>query len=105
VKALYAGEVSFVDKWVGYLLEKIKDLGLYDNSLIVLLADHGHPHGDHGSIMKTPDNLYSKEQSTQFWGNILHGVENITDKKATAIYVIVPENEESISRSREQYRG
>jgi len=60
VRGLYAGEVSFVDKWVGYLLEKIKELGLYENSLIVLLADHGHPHGDHGSIMKTPDNLYSE---------------------------------------------
>jgi len=60
VKGLYAGEVSFVDKWVGLLLEKIKQLGLYDNSLIVILADHGHPHGDHGSIMKTSDNLYSE---------------------------------------------
>lgn len=60
VRALYAGEVSFVDKWVGYLLEKIKDCSLYDNSLIVFIADHGHPHGDHGSIMKTPDNLYSE---------------------------------------------
>jgi len=60
VKGLYAGEVSFVDKWVGVLLERIKELGLYDNSLIVLLSDHGHPHGDHGSIMKTPDNLYSE---------------------------------------------
>jgi len=60
VRGLYAGEVSFVDKWVGYLLEKIKDLGLYNSSLIVLLADHGHPHGDHGSIMKTPDNLYTE---------------------------------------------
>jgi arylsulfatase A-like enzyme len=28
--------------------------------LIVLLSDHGHPHGDHGSIMKTVDNLYSE---------------------------------------------
>jgi len=60
VRGLYAGEVSFVDKWVGYLLDKIKDLGLYESSLIVLLADHGHPHGDHGSIMKTPDNLYTE---------------------------------------------
>jgi len=60
VRGLYAGEVSFVDKWVGILLEKIKELGLHESSLIVLLSDHGHPHGDHGSIMKTPDNLYSE---------------------------------------------
>jgi len=35
--------------------------------------------------------ILSKEQSIQFWGNIPHGVENVGDKKATAIYVISPE--------------
>jgi arylsulfatase A-like enzyme len=60
VRALYAGEVTFVDKWFGYLLDVIIGLGLLDNSIIVVLADHGHPHGDHGSTMKTPDNLYSE---------------------------------------------
>ena len=60
VRGLYAGEVSFVDKWVGKLLDKIGELGLYDNSLIILLADHGHPHGDHGTIMKSAENLYSE---------------------------------------------
>ena len=59
-RALYSGEVSFVDRWVGKFLNKLKELNLYDNSLILLLSDHGHPHGDHGSIMKTSDNLYSE---------------------------------------------
>lgn len=45
-------------------------------------------------ILGNKEYILSKEQSIQFWGNILHGVENITDKKATAIYVIVPEREE-----------
>jgi len=60
VKGLYAAEVSFVDKWIGHLLNKIQELGLYDNTLIVLLADHGLPLGEHGKILKTPDNLYSE---------------------------------------------
>ena len=60
VRGLYAGEVSFVDKWIGRLVNKIKELGIYDESLILFLSDHGHPHGDHNSIMKTPDNLYSE---------------------------------------------
>lgn len=51
-KALYAGEVTFVDKWVGILLERIKDLGLYDNTLIVFTSDHGEPFGEHGFIRK-----------------------------------------------------
>jgi arylsulfatase A-like enzyme len=51
-KALYAGEVTFVDKWIGILLERIRDLGLYDNSLIMHVSDHGEPFGEHGIIRK-----------------------------------------------------
>lgn len=60
VRGLYAGEVTFVDKWVGKLFSTIEELGLFENTLVVILADHGHPHGDHGTIMKTPENLYSE---------------------------------------------
>ncbi|MBW1695715.1 MAG: sulfatase [Deltaproteobacteria bacterium] len=60
IRALYAGEVSFVDKWVGVLLDKIRDLNLMDNSIIILLSDHGHPLGDHEIMAKFGDNLYSE---------------------------------------------
>ena len=50
--ALYAGEVSFVDKWVGVLLDRLRELGLYDNSLIMFTSDHGEPFGEHGIIRK-----------------------------------------------------
>ena len=59
-RALYAGEVSFVDKWTGVLLDRIRALDLMDNSLIILLADHGHPIGEHGIIQKVGDNLYNE---------------------------------------------
>ena len=59
-RGLYAGEVSFVDKWVGHLLDKIRDLGLMENSLILFLSDHGHPLGEHGKILKMDDQLYSQ---------------------------------------------
>ncbi len=51
-KALYAGEVTYIDKWIGILLERIKDLGLYDHSLILFMSDHGEPFGEHGFIRK-----------------------------------------------------
>jgi arylsulfatase A-like enzyme len=41
LRANYAGEASNVDYWYGQVLDKIKQLGLYDNSVIVFLADHG----------------------------------------------------------------
>lgn len=50
--ALYAGEVSFVDRWVGYLLDVARSLGYFDNSLIVFTTDHGEPFNDHGIIRK-----------------------------------------------------
>ncbi|HUY32385.1 MAG TPA: sulfatase [Pirellulales bacterium] len=51
-RALYAGEASLVDRWVGHLLETIEKLGLLENSLVVFLADHGFYLGEHGYIGK-----------------------------------------------------
>jgi len=59
--ALYAGEVSWVDKWVGILLDRIRDLGLFENSLIMFTSDHGEPFGEHGIIRKTGNSLGYEE--------------------------------------------
>ncbi|MGQ9628932.1 MAG: sulfatase [bacterium] len=58
MRALYAGEVTMVDKWLGLFLDKVRELGLMDDTLIVLISDHGHPLGDHGAIGKLPWALY-----------------------------------------------
>ncbi len=47
VRALYAGKVTLVDRWVGRLLEKIDQLGLGRNTMIVWTTDHGHLFGEH----------------------------------------------------------
>ncbi len=52
IRAQYAGEVTLVDKWIGYFFNKVKELGLWENSLIILLSDHGEPLGEHGIIRK-----------------------------------------------------
>lgn len=51
-KNLYAGEVTFVDKWIGVLLDRIRELKIDDNTLIVHTTDHGEPFGEHGYIRK-----------------------------------------------------
>jgi arylsulfatase A-like enzyme len=48
VKALYAAEVTMVDRWLGYLLETVGLLGLKEDTMVVLMSDHGHYFGDHG---------------------------------------------------------
>jgi arylsulfatase A-like enzyme len=52
VRALYAAEVTMVDRWLGTFLDKISELNLFKNTLLILLADHGSSHGEHGIIGK-----------------------------------------------------
>lgn len=52
VRALYAGEVTMVDTWVGKLLRKIDDLGLSENTAVIFTSDHGFYFGEHGLIGK-----------------------------------------------------
>jgi len=51
-RALYAAEVTLVDRWVGRLFEKIRDLGLLENTVILFTSDHGILLGEHGIIGK-----------------------------------------------------
>ena len=48
MKARYAGEVTMVDRWLGRFLDKMEELGLFENTLLVLLSDHGVAFGEHG---------------------------------------------------------
>jgi len=41
IRARYAAECSMTDHWIGQLLETVDRLGLRDNTLIILLSDHG----------------------------------------------------------------
>jgi len=44
----YDGEIAFTDYCVGQILDRLKELGLYDNALIALVGDHGEMLGEHG---------------------------------------------------------
>lgn len=50
IKALYDGEVSFNDHHFGEFVKKLKQLGLYDDAVIVVISDHGDEFWDHGSV-------------------------------------------------------
>ena len=52
IRAQYAGEITLVDKWVGWFFDRVRELGLWENTLIILLSDHGEPLGEHGIIKK-----------------------------------------------------
>jgi Arylsulfatase A and related enzymes len=77
LRAYYDGLVTYIDSQIGLLLEQLKESGLYDNSLIILTADHGDGFMEHGFIshsntpyeelirvpliIKFPNSLYAGE--------------------------------------------
>lgn len=46
----YDGEVAYTDEHVGELLDKLEELGLKNNTLIVLTGDHGESLGQHEEV-------------------------------------------------------
>ncbi len=53
IRALYAAEATLVDRWIGYLLEKVEELGLYEDTTVIFTSDHGFYLGEHGLVGKS----------------------------------------------------
>jgi len=56
-RAGYAGEVTMYDRWLGHLFEVVELMGLWDNTLICFVSDHGTHLGEHGRMSKGPPGL------------------------------------------------
>lgn len=52
VIAAYYGQISMIDHYLGKLLDQLKEKGLWDNTWIVFLADHGDFNGAYGTFFK-----------------------------------------------------
>ena len=52
LRAQYFGMVSHVDEELGRLFEGLRNLGMWDNTFIVVTSDHGEQLGDQGRIGK-----------------------------------------------------
>jgi len=64
IKALYAGEITLVDKWIGYFIEQLRERGFLDDSLIIFTSDHGEPLGEHGIVRKCRSWLFEELMRT-----------------------------------------
>lgn len=56
----YAANVTFIDDQIGRIVESLKEKGMYENSVIVFISDHGDMLGDYYHWRKT----YPYEGST-----------------------------------------
>jgi hypothetical protein len=60
VRQLYAAELTFVDAWIGRLLNELDALGLADNTLVYYLSDHGVSLGERGIVGRFAERAYEE---------------------------------------------
>lgn len=53
LRAHYCAEAELIDRWIGRILQKVDDLGLWENSVVVVTSDHGMSLGEHGRTGKS----------------------------------------------------
>ena len=49
----YLGEIAYTDDCIGRVIQRLKDLGIYDSTLLVVTSDHGEMLGEHGEVTHT----------------------------------------------------
>ena len=81
VRALYAGEVTMVDTWVGRLLDAVERFGLAESTMIIFTTDHGHLFGEHGLEGKPVGMLGSLYEVTTRIPLIIHHPEGLASGK------------------------
>jgi arylsulfatase A-like enzyme len=54
VRAMYDGEIAFVDEMLGEVMEALDGVGATENTVVVIVADHGVFLGEHGFFKKPP---------------------------------------------------
>lgn len=58
IRQLYAAELTFADRWIGMLLDRLDELGLAGDTVVWYLSDHGIMLGERGIIGKSTSRPY-----------------------------------------------
>ena len=58
VRSQFAGKLTMADRWFGRVLDALDDTGGWDDTMVIVTADHGHYLGEHGWIGKPQAPLY-----------------------------------------------
>ncbi|HEV3477267.1 MAG TPA: sulfatase [Rubrobacteraceae bacterium] len=67
MRNLYSAETTMADRWLGKFLDKMDELGLFENTLLVFISDHGFAHGEHGIVGKPPSALWPEVTDIAFF--------------------------------------
>jgi arylsulfatase A-like enzyme len=66
MRALYAAEITMMDRWLGRFIQRAHELGVMKDTLLVVVSDHGHLLGEHGYTGKLGYALYRELTDTVF---------------------------------------
>jgi arylsulfatase A-like enzyme len=66
MRQLYAAEITLVDAWLGHFLDRLANLGLAENTLVVLLSDHGVLLGEYGWVGKRYSEIHEELSHVPF---------------------------------------
>ncbi len=61
VVAMYDTEISLADEQLGRLLQALDDLGLAEDTAVILASDHGEAFGDHDGVFFHASSLYEDQ--------------------------------------------
>jgi len=56
----YAGLLTMTDKWMGKLLDKLDEYGMWEDTMVIFTTDHGHLLGEHGFTGKNITHMYNE---------------------------------------------
>ena len=88
---LYDGEVAFADAQVGRFVDRLRELELQDNTLILVVGDHGEGLGDHG---ENTHSLLMYESTMRvpliLWGPPVIPQGRVVDDRLVATVDLVP---------------
>jgi len=66
LRAIYAAELTLTDRWLGHFLDRFYELGLDENTVLILMSDHGYLLGDRGLTGKVPSQLHPELSQVPF---------------------------------------
>jgi arylsulfatase A-like enzyme len=93
LKELYQAEILAFDSYFGEFIENLKDMNIYDNSMIVFMSDHGeeffehkgwgHSHGLYDELIKIP--IIIKFPGSRFKNREIHKAAGVIDIMPTIL--------------------
>ncbi|SDD02863.1 Arylsulfatase A [Paenibacillus sp. UNCCL117] len=59
IRSQYAAKLTLTDKWLGKVLDKLDEHGLWESTMVIITSDHGHYLGERNLIGKPAYNNYN----------------------------------------------